>query len=92
MLLAKLFVEQMVLGAVVGVAGGMLLLAFMRRVPLPSAGLYALRVLFGAMGRELTGSQRVLPKRLLESGFEFRTPDAPAALRAALESRARIGE
>jgi cell volume regulation protein A len=43
------FLQQMVVGAAVGVAGGMLLLAFMRRVPLPSEGLYALRVLFGAL-------------------------------------------
>jgi cell volume regulation protein A len=43
------FLQQMVIGAAVGVAGGMLLLAFMRRVPLPSEGLYALRVLFGAL-------------------------------------------
>jgi potassium/hydrogen antiporter len=43
------FLQQMVIGAAVGIAGGMLLLAFMRRVPLPGEGLYALRVLFGAL-------------------------------------------
>lgn len=43
------FLQQMVIGAAVGVAGAYALLAFMRRVPLPSAGLYALRVLFGAL-------------------------------------------
>jgi cell volume regulation protein A len=43
------FLQQMAIGAAVGVAGGMALLSFMRRVPLPSAGLYALRVLFGAL-------------------------------------------
>jgi cell volume regulation protein A len=43
------FFQQMAIGAAVGVAGGMVLLTFMRRVPLPSAGLYALRVLFGAL-------------------------------------------
>ena len=43
------FLQQMAIGAAVGVAGGSALLAFMRRVPLPSAGLYALRVLFGAL-------------------------------------------
>lgn len=43
------FVRQMAVGAAVGVLGGMLLLAFMRRVPLPSEGLYPLRVLFGAL-------------------------------------------
>jgi cell volume regulation protein A len=39
----------MAVGAAVGVAGGMALLALMRRVPLPSEGLYAPRVLFGAL-------------------------------------------
>jgi potassium/hydrogen antiporter len=43
------FLRQMAVGAAVGVAGGLLLLTFMRRVPLPAAGLYALRVLFGAL-------------------------------------------
>ena len=39
------FVLQMAVGAAIGTAGGMALLAFMRRVPLPSEGLYAPRVL-----------------------------------------------
>jgi cell volume regulation protein A len=39
---------QMGLGGVVGVVGGRLLLSFMRRVPLPSEGLYPLRTLAGA--------------------------------------------
>ena len=43
------FVEQMAIGAVVGLAGATVLLALMRRVPLPSEGLYPLRVLAGAM-------------------------------------------
>ncbi len=43
------FTQQMVIGAAVGVAGGLALLYFMRRVPLPSEGLYAPRVLFGAL-------------------------------------------
>ena len=43
------FAEQMVVGAVVGVAGGAALLAFMRRVPLPGEGLYPLRALAGAL-------------------------------------------
>jgi potassium/hydrogen antiporter len=46
---AVVFLQQMAIGAAVGVAGGLALLSFMRRVPLPSAGLYALRVLFGAL-------------------------------------------
>jgi cell volume regulation protein A len=40
---------QMVVGAVVGVVGGHALLATMRRVPLPSEGLYAIRVLASAL-------------------------------------------
>jgi len=43
------FALQMAVGAVAGVAGGLALLWFMRRVPLPSEGLYALRVLAGAL-------------------------------------------
>ena len=43
------FVAQMAIGGVVGVVGGRLLLGFMRRVPLPSEGLYPLRTLAGAM-------------------------------------------
>jgi len=39
------FVLQMVIGAVVGTIGGQALLVFMRRVALPSEGLYALRTL-----------------------------------------------
>ncbi|WP_062993870.1 cation:proton antiporter domain-containing protein [Nocardia anaemiae] len=40
---------QMLVGAAVGVAGGLGLLWFMRRVPLPAAGLYSLRVLMCAL-------------------------------------------
>ncbi|HEU5416179.1 MAG TPA: cation:proton antiporter [Streptosporangiaceae bacterium] len=43
------FVLQMVVGAVVGVAGGLALLWFTRRVPLPGEGLYPLRTLFSAL-------------------------------------------
>lgn len=42
------FSVQMVVGAAVGVAGGVLLLAFMRHVPLPNEGLYVLRALGSA--------------------------------------------
>jgi potassium/hydrogen antiporter len=42
------FALQMTVGVAVGTAGGLALLAFMRRVPLPSEGLYSPRVLFGA--------------------------------------------
>jgi len=40
---------QLAVGGVVGVAGGALLVRFMRRVPLPSEGLYPLRVLAGGL-------------------------------------------
>ena len=43
------FLLQLAVGAVVGVAGGALLVRFMRRVPLPSEGLYPLRVLAGGL-------------------------------------------
>jgi potassium/hydrogen antiporter len=43
------FAAQMVVGALVGVVGGRLLLAFMRKVPLPSEGLYLLRVMAGVL-------------------------------------------
>ena len=46
---------------------------------------FALRILFGQMADELTGSQRVLPARLTGTGFAFSTPDARAALAAALD-------
>src|SRR6201985_3930395 len=39
------FALQMVVGVAVGVGGGIALLVFMRRVPLPSEGLYSPRVL-----------------------------------------------
>jgi uncharacterized protein (TIGR01777 family) len=46
--------------------------------PLPAV---VLRILFGAKASEtLLVSQRVRPRRLLEAGFEFRDPDAPAAV------------
>jgi potassium/hydrogen antiporter len=47
--IAGVFLVQLAVGAVVGVAGGWLLVGFMRRVPLPSEGLYPLRVLAGAL-------------------------------------------
>src|SRR6516162_538761 len=43
------FTLQMAVGTAVGVLGGIALLAFMRRVPLPSEGLYAPRVLVGVL-------------------------------------------
>ena len=47
-----------------------------------------LRLLFGEMAEELLLSgQRVLPRRLLEAGFQFKYPTAETALRAILVSR-----
>jgi potassium/hydrogen antiporter len=43
------FLIQMVVGVLIGAVGGRALLVFMRRVPLPSEGLYTLRVLAGAL-------------------------------------------
>jgi potassium/hydrogen antiporter len=43
------FALQMAVGTAVGVLGGIVLLAFMRRVPLPSEGLYSPRVLVGVL-------------------------------------------
>jgi potassium/hydrogen antiporter len=47
--IAGTFLLQLAVGAAVGVAGGALLVRFMRRLPLPSEGLYPLRVLAGAL-------------------------------------------
>ncbi|PZS38191.1 MAG: sodium:proton exchanger [Pseudonocardiales bacterium] len=44
------FALQMVVGAAIGVAGGWLLLQAMRRLPLPSEGLYPLRTLAVSIG------------------------------------------
>ncbi len=43
------FVEQMMIGGAVGVLGGRALLMFIRRVPLPSEGLYPLRTLAASL-------------------------------------------
>jgi cell volume regulation protein A len=48
-LIAGEFLVQLAVGAVVGMAGGWLLVASMQRLPLPSEGLYPLRVLAGAL-------------------------------------------
>lgn len=47
---AETFAVQMLVGAVIGVVGGWLLLAIMRRVRLPREGLYALQTLATALG------------------------------------------
>jgi hypothetical protein len=52
-------------------------------LPVPA---FAVKLLFGEMGREaLLASALVRPVRLLESGFEFRFPKLDAALKQALE-------
>ena len=43
------FAMQMIVGAIIGAVGGAALLTMMRRIPLPSEGLYAPRVLAGAL-------------------------------------------
>lgn len=46
---AVTFVEEMAIGTAVGVLGGMALIWFMRRIPLPSEGLYPLRTAAAAV-------------------------------------------
>ena len=41
------------------------------------------RTMLGELAGDVLGSARVLPKRLLESGFTFAFPDIEAAIRAA---------
>ncbi|NIA01676.1 MAG: TIGR01777 family protein [Bacteroidia bacterium] len=52
-------------------------------VPTPA---FALRVALGEMSTLLLDGQRVVPKRLLDSGFEFRFPELEPALRDLLGS------
>ncbi len=42
----------------------------------------AVKTLYGEMAEIVTTGQRVVPKRLEESGYRFRQPDLEAALRA----------
>jgi uncharacterized protein (TIGR01777 family) len=51
-------------------------------VPVPGA---ALRLLFGEMSSVLTVSQRMVPKRALELGYQFKHGDLDDALSAALD-------
>jgi uncharacterized protein len=51
-------------------------------LPIPP---FAVRLMYGGLGASLaTASQRVVPSRLLEAGFEFTETDITAALREAL--------
>ncbi len=52
-------------------------------MPIPA---FALRTIGGEMAREmLLASQRVIPKHLLEAGFDFEDPELEPALRTLLE-------
>ncbi|MEV5976155.1 TIGR01777 family oxidoreductase [Streptomyces sp. NPDC052114] len=56
----------------------------LHRPTLLTAPAPALRVVLGEMAGDVLGSQRVLPTRLLESGFSFAFPGIDEAIRAAL--------
>ncbi|MET9893771.1 TIGR01777 family oxidoreductase [Streptomyces sp. NBC_00647] len=57
----------------------------LRRPTLLAAPGPLLRLALGDMAEDILGSQRVLPTRLLESGFTFAFPSIEGALRAALD-------
>ncbi|MEU0434680.1 TIGR01777 family oxidoreductase [Streptomyces sp. NPDC006290] len=57
----------------------------LRRPTLVSAPAPLLRLALGDMAEDILGSQRVLPTRLLESGFTFAFPSIEGALRATLD-------
>lgn len=48
---------------------------------------FALRLAFGEMAETLLNGVRAIPKRLLETGYRFISPDIDAALSSALASR-----
>lgn len=50
-------------------------------LPVPE---FALRIRYGEFADDILVSLRVVPARLLEAGFEFEHPDAPAIIAAAL--------
>lgn len=43
---------------------------------------FVLRIALGELAEEILGSKRVLPRRLLESGYRFRYPELPGALQS----------
>jgi uncharacterized protein len=57
--------------------------ALHRPAVLPVPG-FALALLYGEMGKIVTTGQRVIPRRLLEFGFEFRQPAVEPALQDVL--------
>ncbi|MEV6780862.1 TIGR01777 family oxidoreductase [Streptomyces syringium] len=56
----------------------------LRRPTLFTVPTPALKLVLGEMSTDVLASQRVLPRRLLDSGFDFAFPDIEGALRAAL--------
>ncbi|MFE4652932.1 TIGR01777 family oxidoreductase [Streptomyces sp. NPDC058232] len=56
----------------------------LRRPTLFAVPAPALRITLGDFAEDVLGSQRVLPRRLLESGFSFAFPGIDASIRAAL--------
>ncbi|MFE9952656.1 TIGR01777 family oxidoreductase [Streptomyces sp. NPDC005531] len=56
----------------------------LRRPTLFAVPAPALRITLGDFAEDVLGSQRVLPRRLLESGFSFSFPGIDASIRAAL--------
>ncbi len=54
----------------------------LKRPALAPVPAFAVKTLYGEMAEIVTTGQRVLPKRLEESGYRFRQPDLEAALRA----------
>ncbi|WNI15207.1 TIGR01777 family oxidoreductase [Actinacidiphila sp. ITFR-21] len=57
----------------------------LRRPAIAAVPAPALRIALGEFASDVLGSQRVRPKRLLDSGFVFALPDIDQAIRAALE-------
>ena len=56
------------------------------RPALLKAPTFALKLALGELSQALLGSQRILPKRLQEAGFNFRFPDLESALTHLLKS------
>ncbi|MFD8962776.1 DUF1731 domain-containing protein, partial [Streptomyces anulatus] len=56
----------------------------LRRPTLFPAPAPALRIVLGEFAEDVLGSQRVIPAKLLDSGFSFAFPGIDGAIRAAL--------
>lgn len=59
----------------------------LRRPTVAAVPAPALRVALGGLAEDVLASQRVLPRRLLDSGFAFAFPGIDEAIRAALDDR-----